>query len=86
MGVDDKSHILYVVDFGLCKKYQNAETGLHQPYKENKRINGTLRYASIASQYGIIQSRRDDLESACYLLLYFLKGKLPWEGYPKGIN
>lgn len=61
MGIEEDSHILHIIDFGLCKKYRNNETGLHQPYKENKKLNGTMRYASIASQFGIAQSRRDDL-------------------------
>lgn len=81
MGIEENSHVLYIIDFGLCKQYKNIETGLMQPYKENQKYHGTIRYASIGSQMGINQTRRDDLESACYMMIYILKGSLPWQGY-----
>jgi serine/threonine protein kinase len=78
LGRGKQSHIVYLIDFGLAIKYKgNLE---HKKYNENKKLIGTARYASINALKGCEQGRRDDLEALGYVLMYFLRGNLPWQG------
>ena len=77
MGAQEDNAKLYILDFGLAKKYRSSRTLVQYPYVKKKKLTGTARYASIHALEAYEQSRRDDLES---VLMYFLRGNLPWQG------
>ena len=80
MGYSENNAHLYIIDFGLAKKFRSSRTLVQYPYIKKKKLTGTARYASIHALEEYEQSRRDDLESVGYVLLYFLRGSLPWQG------
>ncbi|ETS78914.1 hypothetical protein PFICI_08767 [Pestalotiopsis fici W106-1] len=80
MGIGNGEDQVHVIDYSLSKKYRDPATHVHIPYRENKKLYGDPRYASINAHLGVEKSRRDDLESLGYMLLYFLRGNLPWQG------
>ena len=80
IGTKKKKDIIYLIDYGLSKRYIDKNTKEHIPYKEGKGLTGTARYVSLFTHYGIEQSRRDDIEGIAYNLIFLAKGKLPWQG------
>ena len=72
------SSLIYVIDFGFAKKYRSSRTGKHAQYSKKSYFNGNLKYSSVRTMNGIEPSRRDDLESLGYMLIYLYNLKLPW--------
>jgi len=79
IGTKGKEGLVTMIDFGLAKTYRTS-SGAHQPADSGKQLTGTARYASITAHKGMEQSRRDDLEALMYCLVFFLLGRLPWQG------
>ena len=63
------SNRLYLIDFGLSERYKD-ESGSHLPKVKKRTFSGNLMFASLSQLRGNTQSRRDDIESALYLLTY----------------
>ncbi|KAF2302013.1 hypothetical protein GH714_031333 [Hevea brasiliensis] len=73
---------LFLVDLGLATRWRDSSTGLHVEYDQRPDVfRGTVRYASVHAHLGRTGSRRDDLESLAYTLIFLLRGRLPWQGY-----
>ena len=79
-GRGAKSNSIYIIDFGLAKKYYSVSKAQHIKFVTGKHLIGTARYCGRNAHRGYEQSRRDDIESIGYVLMYFLLGSLPWQG------
>lgn len=81
VGANSDYNKVFFIDFGLSKPYLD-ENGVHIPMVEKKGLVGTARYASINAHKGLELSRRDDIESMIYVLVYLANGVLPWQNIP----
>ncbi|RWS15253.1 casein kinase I isoform gamma-3-like protein [Dinothrombium tinctorium] len=80
LGCNSKANIIHLIDFGMAKEYRDPDTGRHCIYSQSGKVLGTVRYLSLNTNFGHEHSRRDDLEAFGYMLIYFFKGELPWQG------
>lgn len=81
LHLKDKSEI-FLIDYGLAKKYC-VDGKTHIPYSQKRSLKGTVRYASLNTHLSVEQSRRDDLISLAYIIVFMVKGSLPWQHKPK---
>lgn len=79
MGLEN-ADVVHIIDYGLAKRIFHGRSNEHVAFATNKRLTGTARYASLNTHFGYEQSRRDDLESLGYTLIYLMRGRLPWQG------
>lgn len=79
IGTGRSASTIHLIDFGVATPYADYVTGVHRPYSDGRELLGTVRYASINAHRGIVHTRRDDLVSLCYVLIYFARGSLPWQ-------
>lgn len=79
IGIGDLSNVIHLIDFGLSRLVVEPKTGQHIPFRTGKNLIGTCRYVSINSHLGYQLSRRDDLLTLGYVMINFVKGRLPWQ-------
>lgn len=82
IGLGKNAPNIYLIDFGLAKLYRNPISLKHNALAVGRSLTGTARFASLNAHKGYEHGRRDDLESLLYMLVYFYKGSLPWQGLP----
>jgi casein kinase I homolog HRR25 len=75
--ISNNQKSIVLIDFGMAKQYRFH--GVHKDFKTKSKYQGSVSYASINTHMGFTQSRRDDLESLCYSIIYLIKGSLPWK-------
>src|SRR5712692_330354 len=80
IGAGDRSSRVFLIDFGLTWLFRNPATHEHIMQAKGLNITGTVHYSSINSHLEVTQSRHDDLESLAYIIVYLVKGQLPWQG------
>lgn len=79
IGLGYESSFIYMIDFGHCERFRNKDTGSHMPYKEgNSNIDDT-NFMSVNIHNNVRYTRRDDIESLLYLIIFMFKSKLPWK-------
>ena len=78
-GIEEKSSIIHMIDFGLTRSILNKKTGRHIDFRTGKNLVGTARFVSINAHLGYELSRRDDLLTLGYVMVYFTLGQLPWQ-------
>ena len=78
MGLGSKSHILHIIDFGFSAKYWDSKHKCHIRFDNQKIFTGNGRFCSVNALKGFETSRRDDMESLGYIIMYLLRGNLPW--------
>jgi serine/threonine protein kinase len=78
LGIGKLSNQVFLIDFGLAQLFRNPTT--HAAQFNRSSVIGTVRYSSINRHLGLTPSRGDDLESLVYVIVYLVKGSLPWQG------
>jgi serine/threonine protein kinase len=80
MGRGASASQVFIIDFGLAKRFRSRRTREHIQFADGRKLVGTARYASVAAMRGCEQSRRDDMEALGFVWLFLLRGWLPWMG------
>ena len=80
MGMGEAATKVHLISFGLARRYRNPRSRSHLPCTDGNEFVGTVWYASLSTHLGIAPSRRDDLESLGYVLVFLIAGRLPWQG------
>lgn len=83
MGRGENAGFVHLIDFGIAERYEDEETGDHVPMVNHGSFSGTVLFASVNALSGLTTSRRDDLESLIYVIMFLWTGKLPFADIDK---
>ena len=81
LGKGIHADLIYLIDFGISQYFRDSKSLKHCPLTNGHSLRGTAKYCSLNTHHGLDQSRRDDLESLGYVLVYLAQGALPWENF-----
>jgi casein kinase 1 len=81
LGRGIHANLVYLIDFGISQYFRDSKSLKHCPLTTGHALRGTAKYCSLNTHHGLDQSRRDDLESLGYVLVYLAQGSLPWDNF-----
>ncbi|KAG2046450.1 casein kinase I isoform delta [Suillus hirtellus] len=78
VGLGHLRYTAFIIDFGIMKEYWDTTTKVHIPFHQNQCLTGTPTFTSLNNHLGVDLGCCDDLKSLTYMLIYLLRGSLPW--------
>ena len=80
LGIGEFSNQVFLINFRLSQLFHNPATCSHIMQINGCGVIGTIHYLSINCHLGLTLLQHNALESLMYVIVYLVKGSLPWQG------